>query len=434
MKEIRYSTIAALILFLSLFLAITKPALMQNLGRSENGYSLKVDYGIPTTWFRFDWEKVPQGSPLPKDSVGLDFICIETALRTDGIRTEAYDVRYRGDPFLRPFRLPPLHLLFFSWVLCMDSVRAIGIWCLLALLLVFLNAFFWFEALRRSCRKDSDSLLPIVGLLFAVLFTVSYPSVFEFERGQTDVGVFLFLSLGLYGIIKRRWFLTGAAVTLAALFKVYPIFLFIPMLVAGLVFRKSGGLKLILGQAAAAIAAIGFMPGQHYHYVTKILMPYARADEMPPVSVNYHSLHAAFGGWGFWFWVVVWLVFSYGFVVSFGRYLKEKTNTGPAARAYAVGFYALLAAWMVFLAKTSYDYNLILIIPLFAWLIAGGLADRNLSMKIGGALTLLGYALPRWTQGVLWPNVEPVSLFVLMQIAGILILGIRMLRFIQTHR
>jgi hypothetical protein len=157
---------------------------------------------------------------------------------------------------------------------------------------------------------------------------------------------------------------------------------------------------------------------QHWYYFTKVLIPYARADEMPPETFIYHSLPAAFGFAGLCAWVFLWLILTWGFVSStvFARDPK-------AGRQKSFFCFVLLAAWMVFAAKTSYDYNLILMIPLFALLTVGGFGDRRRAVFFGALLALLGFALPRWAEDVFLPGLYPVSAYLIFLNLGLGLLG-----------
>jgi len=170
--------LAILVLVSSLFLILARPAIMTIMDRKDLGFNLNLDYGFSMDWYKDRWDKRPLRMALPEDSIGLDYLNIDSCLRSNGLRPEIYEWNCVGDPFARPYTYPPLLTIAFLWILLFPTKVALGLWCVAVLVLIFANAYFWAVFGKKCLAGQGFSFSFNRGLVFAALFTMSYPSVF----------------------------------------------------------------------------------------------------------------------------------------------------------------------------------------------------------------------------------------------------------------
>lgn len=78
-----------------------------------------------------------------------------------------------------------------------------------------------------------------------------------------------------------------------------------------------------------------------------------------------HSMTATYGRWAWWSWPF-WLLASVSLAAALFRFMEHPDGMAPHGLMYSI---ALLVATTLYFATTSYDYNLILEIPLLIALI-----------------------------------------------------------------
>ncbi len=112
----------------------------------------------------------------------------------------------------RPYVYPPLLYQLFSWTRMFDSsASAYWFFIFLHLASFLLVVYIWTE-------KNLLSLLFGLGLFF------TYPNLFLFERGNSDMLIVLFWSLSYLAYKKNQYNLTGFLLAVSLFSKLYPIY------------------------------------------------------------------------------------------------------------------------------------------------------------------------------------------------------------------
>jgi len=213
------------ILLTALLLAIAKPALYFILGHSDSTSNLNISYGIPTQWFKNSDDPRRPGVKVAEGSIGLDFLNVDTYIRCSGFGPNIYSDECWGDPLGRPYTYPPLLTLMFAWVLLVSTAKAVALWSLTLLLLIFGCVWWWgTHTTKFSSNREMPACSPII---FALILSCSYPSVFSFERGNSDICVLVLISALTICISRKFWFLCGLLSSVVFFMKIYPIFVVI---------------------------------------------------------------------------------------------------------------------------------------------------------------------------------------------------------------
>ena len=420
-SRVVYLTIA--ILAISLLLAIVKPSLVLWTQRPYMGYGLHLDYGIPTGWYKGAFEQPPAGVTLPKDSIGLDFINIDSYLRCAGIDSDLY-TEICPDPYPgRTFHYPPFFAVLFLWIFLFDTLTNVAVWSLFGILAIFGMAFYWFERSRKLFFVQAPGSGPLISLMCAVLFTFSYPAIFYYERVQSDALILIAATLCSVALLHRRWFWLGVSSAALFLLKVYPIFITAAVGLAALLrIHKEEGRNILIGQIVAAAVMVLPLASTYYHYFFVFLPEWGTLKEMPAVCNYCHSLPGTYGNGGAAVVLLAWALAAWAFI----RCLW-KSPEGSGGKE-ALLFFCYLLAISVYFAYTSYDYNLIMVLPLFAVTMGAILERRQLLLEIGYGVLLLGYALPRWLQEFILGRTLEHSFYFWLQIIG---LGIILVALLQ---
>ena len=264
---LRMDGVLAGILALSALLALLAPQ------QFERDRVFGMDFGIPTKWYGSPSDMRPDCAGVPENSIGLDFLNIDSCLRSLGTGPELYMRDCPCDPFRRPYTYPPLMTFLFSWVLWVSTPTAVKIWTSLVFALVFLNAYL-------LCGFWRPDVSPRRRALVSLLLTFSYPSVFSYQRGNHDVLVLSLLTAGAFLFREKHWFRLGALLALAGLLKIYPAPLFVSMafvlgiLAAAPATRKEflpAAKSFLLGGAVTLAAGVGVFFDTTVYYLRHML-------------------------------------------------------------------------------------------------------------------------------------------------------------------
>lgn len=403
--------------------------------RSDIGYRMRVDFSVPAGWgYKYDFTRPYQ--TMTPGSIGLDFMCQDLYLRCAGTGMKVYQTYCPGDPYERPFLYPPLMAKMMIWLKLLDTRKAVGLWSLF-ILASLLGLSLW--GLWRMARRNQDPISLKELFLPAFLLAASYPALFAFERGNNDVLVLWLLFAMMECFLRRRFGALGFLAMTAFLLKIYPL---LPAAAIGAWFaaecwafirsgrfpwREMGSLKALGGMLAAGV--LFFAPlYREYHYFWTVHFPRCTAHwaQWTGMPVYNHALAFAYGRWGFWLGIIL----AVAGIVSFGLQGARGFSSlkrDPAAEDVALMAFFYLAGLSTFLSyrTESYDYNLIVLLPLFCLMAFREARRYQILCTAGMAALLLGYAMPRWT-GMLFqtPGKGFFSLPLFLETGGLLILAV----------
>ena len=415
MKNITLFKIALAILTLTLFLFITESVIFDFLMRVEArrlGVPAEKFIGNPAMRLNFS-------IPVAVNGFGLDFKVHDYAARNFSSVPAMYTTPV---PLQKAFYgSPPLLHFFFRWVRLFPPDTARTLWLALVLAGTLALSFFWLrEANQASPSPDRDLTGPAQFAL-AVLFMFSYPVIFSFERGASDFPVLFLYSAGAVFLRRRLWFALGAVSVIAALLKVYPLFPALALSAAAffLMFKnRRVGLLILGGQAAAAALTIGPLFKIHWHYARNVIWS---VKELDVIDANSHSLPYFYGKWGWIFWGCLYAVTTISLILRLVDYAASgRDKKEPLYRVLFT--YACLLGMATYVSSASYDYSLILLIPLFALCLASVPTRQVFFTYAGFILLLAGYSAPRWIHVALRNSFVNDSMYAAVQAAGLLLL------------
>lgn len=428
---------------ISLVLAYAKPSVMYLAKREDRGYQLSADYGIPIKWgLHRDANTVMP--PIPFDSVGLDYINADIYIRCAGAGMNIYRTVCEGDPHGRRFLHPPLAPILFSWVVFVPVEIAIGLWSICILLMAFFASWWCLHFIRRWLSVSDIGQGTLLCMSF--LFTVSYPVIFTYERGNNSILIFFLFVVSAFCYIRRSWFWFGFVLTVAVLLKLFPLPVWCTASILGLWMlalsfgRKSlshlrgAGFRLLAGQGAGLLFILGPLY-REYHYFLFHHFPASTPHlAMHLNSINDHALRFAFGGWGLNLGIALWIVVTLCFIRSTMRWLSYGTDDleNRQRGLLALLYIAALSSYLM-PRGASYDYHLVTNIPLICLLSLYPSGYRTGLVKLGLFFMMLGYALPRWMNEVVFG--VPIhylkgcfSFFLIFQTASLVLLAVYLLR------
>lgn len=410
------------VMILSLALSVVAPSIVMIAGRQDQPTGLGSYHGIPTRWYSSQSDNGSDCVGVKEDSIGLDFLNIERCLRSLGTGLRLYREDCPCDPFHRPYTYPPLMTLFFSWVFLMPTQAALGLWTLAVFCAIGALAYFWLGYWGTGVSSPER-------ILTALLVTLSYPALFQYERGNHDVPVLFMAGLACGALTRARWFFAGLILAVAGMFKIYPLLLLLTLILAAalLIFdsgvraaARAAFLRLSAGAVVGTVACVAPFYQGYVYYFSKTLPLLSRLVLTRPDNVHSHSLPAALGQWGLLLWMALWGAGGVVLCKTLHRHLSAGPSRATAAadRDMALIFVYLLGL-TVYLAKTSYDYNLILWIPFFACYLSGGRENCSVWERLGVVLLGSGCFLVRWLQPVFAPDL-PFSVYLALQVLGLI--------------
>jgi len=219
------------------------------------------------------------------------------------------------------------------------------------------------------------------------------------------------------------------------LLKIYPLFLFLTCFtfiavsfLSGLKHKSSEfkmmGIRFVQGCFVAVLVIVGPLFAHYGFYVNKVLPVLSKIYFTKADCVECHSWPVAYGRAGILLFFVLWVVTTLCFSVFATRWVRTREGRDLA---YASMSFTLVMALMVYIPNTSYDYSLILLIPLFSVLSFSAELESDALLKAGFITLLLGALLPRWIHTLLFWELSFSTLLVL-QTAGLIILSLTLVR------
>jgi hypothetical protein len=192
-----------------------------------------------------------------------------------------------GDPLGRDLVYPPLLFWVMGWVRSAASFeQAYSIWLGVIALGLVVTFFYW----NRSRRPYSYAMLALV--------LIQYPTVFQLERGNTDIGPVLLVLAACWLWERARPGLAGLAVGLAVSFKLYPVFA-LAVVAVGVFGRdrrrgpeamgRGAQLRVLAGMAAGVAISFALFADQARVYFGEVLPRFA-AHANPPGLANHSVL------------------------------------------------------------------------------------------------------------------------------------------------
>lgn len=423
-KYNRRSFLIGVLLF-SITLAVAKPFFGNLSNRPGAGLNSLIDFGFPTQWYAVPKQASPPGVALPADSIGLDFLNFDTYVRNFGLSPQIYKTISLGDPYGRPYVYPPLLTLFFQWVKIFTTPEAVVLWAVTTLILIFINSYFWFEFAGSSLQGKKFSFFSSLSAFIALLFTFSYPSIFLFERGNIHALIFSIVSLIAWMLWKKQWFWVGFLSSLAFLSIIYPIMILLAcaavvgfFIYVGIQSKDMSFLKIAASMALGILCGFIFVLVplwslyREYFSRLKGTIHYLQSHIGSDFIIS-HSMPAAYGFLG--------MILSYGLcLAALGAfvYFVYRSLCGVKNEEWFIRALTSIMAGMVYVPQRSFDYNLVLLIPIFSILLFEKVRNYDWLAYVGAILLIIGYALPRWLQGIFLGN-KTISAFLILQTLGL---------------
>jgi hypothetical protein len=300
---------------------------------------------------------------------------------------------YPGPEGLDPFRYsPPVAALFAPFGLLPDALGG----CLWRLLnaAVFLGAFAWW---RRAALPGGETLgRGTVAALWLLLMPLS---VGNLNNGQSNPLVTGMLLAAVAGAARARWNLAAACVTVACLFKGYP--LAVGLLLAA-VYPRPFAPRLVLALAAGlALPLLVQRPG----YVAQAYRDWLwvlGADDRTglPVENGYRDLWQLFRLAGVPISRDVYLGLQLAAAAGVAALCLAGRLAGWPRRRLLTALLALGTCWMLLCgpATESSTYNLLA--PVLAWaVVEAWTVERSVAARY---LTLTSFGLLTLTQMACW--------------------------------
>lgn len=384
---------------------------------------------------------VNYGFAVGRQNFGMDFMYHETYVRRSGLEPFLYDVFYPDVSGGYRYYHPPASILSLYWVRWIPESASRGVWGLLVFLGIFLISLMWLRAASRRAPPGTGihtSWGPLC--LAAGLLTLSYPSIFSFERGNTDLIILGTMSAAAWCLAGSRWTLLGFMIGAAVLIKLYPATVAAPVgLLAGAAIIKGAtagnmrwvgrGLRIGIGALLSLLAIAAPLWPLYKQYLTKVLPSYGPRYVNTPECSYCHSLSTAFDIWGVGFFVIPLAAGGFVLLRSFLSIADKRSEVGIKGTDSGlmdwtgIRAFCFLTALSVYLAQISYDYNLIMAIPLIAvQAFSGGKGRIPFIGSIGLAVYAVGVFLPRWTHELLMTGAS-WSPYLVIQCAGLTLIA-----------
>jgi hypothetical protein len=344
-RRLRVPSIAALIVFLAT-MALSLPSY-----RLIPGWNREVA-GWPFTW-------------------GLDLFNVY-AFHTCAGRNHPYlwTGLQCGDPLGRAMPYPPLLYWGFAWLRALSFPVARAVWAVV-LAAVFVAAALTWAALA-SARGRARTVA------FGLALCVQFPAVFAIERGNNDAVVVAIWTLAAVLFVRGRSAAAGAAAAAAAAAKLYPLFACAIVVAGGardVLRRKPIDPALLRWGAGFALAAVLdalLFWTDSVQYAEHVLPTFAA--HLPAASLHSHSVPATFG--------------SYAPAVSGAVLAAWGFASARRLRECPVDVLAGALAVSTFVARVSFDYNLVTAYPLLVVQAARCFSDRTARLAPGSVLAL----------------------------------------------
>jgi hypothetical protein len=294
--------------------------------------------------------------------VGLDFLNNYYATRYWQTVGDPYATADLGDPLVRKFCYPPVHLPLFAWCRFLSPRAAVHAWTVLLAFMVGLGAW----AAWRSRQELQLYALPLGLIAAAALW--SAPVCFALERGNCDLLVVLLIVPAAWALRGRSFWrdaLAGGCLALAAWVKVYPA-----VLLLGLIPLRRPRALVCGGVAAAALTGVQwpYLPG---------FLDNARelaAVHAPHVSGHFHiTVHTLSGCWKLlwtakdlqWLAKVPGTLGAAAILFPIIMWVSWRVYRSAKVSHLLYPYFVWLAAAATYLPPVSNDYNLIFL-PLAA--------------------------------------------------------------------
>lgn len=287
------------------------------------------------------------------------------------------------DPFGRAMPYPPLMYWALAWMRWVSFPAARWIWASFITAVLLWAAVVWSVPEPRAPRARAARL---GAALVGVLLLTQFPAAFAIERGNNDTFVVLLWSAAVVLYLRDRRLLSGIAAGLATVAKLYPGGGCAVLLAGalGIAFsgRRSGenpgawraSLRLVAGMAASSAAATVVFWSQTRHYLERVLPDFAA--HLPRVSVHSHSVPSAFGAAAPAVSAALVLLWC---AVAFFR--MDRAPVEVFAGALAISTYV---------ARVSFDYNLVTVHPLLIVLAARSLGGPRSASVLSFLVLALG--------------------------------------------
>jgi hypothetical protein len=359
---------------------------------------------------------------------GVDFRYHEIYSRRSPMTRALYDIVYRDVPVLYRYSHPPLHKICMSWVRWFSTETALHIWCATILLASGICLMTWLVIIRLHNKGSGPHwgwYLGIIALLLA-----SYPSLFAFERGNTDVIVLGLITLTVISLITRQWAITGFLLSIAVLTKLYP--LFVTSCLGGALmgswlltdqkkaYFRSCILPFVIGGLMGGLLVLLPYHKLYHYYLTQVVPGYGPQYVNTPQCVYAHSITVGFGMFGKLGWMAALGAACVGMTIQCLLWLRYQNKQ---ALSLLITTFATAMLLSVYFAQISYDYNLIVGFPLILCLLGLSPLNRDILSNAGLLTLCLGLFTPRWV----WQH-PSLSVYLAAQCAGLAMILIAILR------
>ena len=286
-----------------------------------------------------------------------------------------------GDPQGRPIVYPPLLYWLYIWTRAVRHESAVRIWAAAVASMVLAAGVLWGARPIRPGRPRWQSVL------FAGLLVLEFPAVFAMERGNNDAVVLALWTAAAVLFVREKSWASGVFVGIAVATKVYPAVGCV-VLAAGAArsfFAAGEARRTVTRLVAGAVLAVSVATiatwGQTRLYVTGALLDFAR--RLPHETLYSHSVPATFGAAA---WAVSALLVGAWSVAAFLRFQAAPAHVFAGALAVST-----------YVARTSFDYNLVTVYPLLVVQLARALdlpprtSAASFAVLVLGLVATIGY-------------------------------------------
>ena len=279
-----------------------------------------------------------------------------------------------GDWGQRDLFYPPLLYWSFYWTRFLTFKSALWVWGATIAVFVMWSLSVWSRLYQGRFRATD--------WWFAALLVVQYPVTFAIERGNSDVVILAMWSAAAFSWVRGSAIIAGFLWAGAAAYKVYPTIALLAV-AAGLLVTGLSGVReeikrfryALFGGALLVGFLIGLLFDQYTLYVKEVLPVFAQSDSGP--SHYSHSLSFLRESYGTWAEALARILVLLPWILAAFRCFRSD----PAI------ILAGALASSVYIASTSYDYNLLVTFPLLVLLFqrrAGVVSDLLLAIGLCG--------------------------------------------------
>ncbi len=296
------------------------------------------------------------GGPGFSDLFGLDLINVFLFHRCPEAVGNFYAVSGEicGDPEGRPMLYPPVLFYLFGWTAWLDFPATLYVWTAFSILAYVFGGVFLFK-----CLRPQHSHAVVVFSAFWLFMSLQFPMVFSLERASNDSFIFVAALLALWCLHEQRWGGTGFLLVLLTAYKMYPVFVVLG--VALHLLGRPGLRPFVVATVGSALVLFVMFFQQHWVYLSEVLPGWA--SKQAPYTVGLDHVILNMNHWASGAGTLMCLG-----LLGMMFWVARQPSHGSETFLYAF-------AICTFFQKTAFDYSLITMYPLVAWLFLRALGE-----------------------------------------------------------